>query len=140
MANQDPTSVVRRFIDAVFVHGRTSEVEALVTSDFVSHPLPGTGPDVMRDAIERVGGALTDETMVIEDLFSDGDRVAVRLTSSAIQTGRFMGLPPSGRRYTIEEIHIFRVEGDRVAEHWHQMDAFGMLRQLGALPSNDPPA
>jgi len=44
---------------------------------------------------------------------------------------RFKGMPASGERYTIEEIHIFRVEGGRVAEHWHQIDAMAMLRQLG---------
>jgi predicted ester cyclase len=73
--------------------------------------------------------------MTIEDIFGEGDRVAVRLTSRATQSGEFMGMPATGRTYEIEELHIFRVEGDRIAEHWHQMDAFGMLRQLGAMPS-----
>ena len=45
-----------------------------------------------------------------------------------------MGLPPSGRRYEIAEIHLFRVRDGRVAEHWHEGDFLGMLRQLGALP------
>jgi predicted ester cyclase len=126
--------VARRFIDEVFVAGRSEAVDELVTPDFVSHGLPGAGPEVMKAAIERVGPALSDVTMQIEDAIAAGDRVAVRLTSSAIQSGPFMGLPPTGRRYTIEEIHIFRVAGGRVAEHWHQIDALGMLGQLGLMP------
>ena len=46
---------------------------------------------------------------VIDDMIAEDDRVAVRLTTSARQTGTFMGIQPSGNRYTIDEIHIFRV-------------------------------
>jgi predicted ester cyclase len=31
-------------------------------------------------------------------------------------------------------IHIFRVRDGKIAEHWHQADFLGMMRQLGALP------
>lgn len=122
--------IVRRFIEEVFVAGRAEAVEALVTPDFVSHGLPGAGPEVMKAAIARVAPALSETSMQIEDTISEGDRVAIRLVSSAVQSGPFMGLPPTGRPYTIEEIHIFRVADGRVAEHWHQLDGLGMLRQL----------
>jgi predicted ester cyclase len=72
--------------------------------------------------------------MTIDDMVAEGDRVAVRLTSHAVQTGRFMNLPPSGKAYTIGEIHIFRIRDGKVAEHWHQADFMGMMRQLGAMP------
>ena len=67
-------------------------------------------------------------------MIAEDDRVAARVTASARQVGEFMGIPPSGRSYTIGEIHIFRVRGGRIAEHWHQADLLGMMRQLGALP------
>jgi steroid delta-isomerase-like uncharacterized protein len=126
--------LVRRFVEEVFVRGRSEAVDGLVTPDFVSHGLPGSGPEVMKAAIARVGPALTDATMTIHDLIAAGDRVAVRLTSRATQTGTFMGMPPSGKTYEIEEIHIFRITDGKVAEHWHQGDFVGMMRQLGALP------
>lgn len=37
------------------------------------------------------------------------------------------------RRF-IGEIHWFRIAGGRIAEHWHQADFLGMMRQLGAMP------
>jgi predicted ester cyclase len=45
-----------------------------------------------------------------------------------------MGMPPSGKRYSIGEIHIFRLRDGKVAEHWHQLDQMAMMRQLGAMP------
>ena len=88
----------------------------------------------MKQTITRVSGGLTDASMKIEDMIAEDDRVAVRLTGHAVQTGEFMGMPPSGKAYTIGEIHIFRIHDGKVAEHWHQADFLGMMRQLGAMP------
>jgi predicted ester cyclase len=130
--------LVRRFIEQVFEAGRSEAVDGLVTPDFVSHGLPGSGPDVMKQAIARVGKGLTGARFEIDDVIAEGDRVAVRVTSSATQSGLFMGMEPTGKTYTIEEIHVFRIADGRIAEHWHQMDALGMMRQLGATPGKKP--
>ena len=128
--------LVHRFVQAVFQDGDLSAVNALVSEDFVPHTWPSTGDgrgDLKR-AMERVSKALTDVVFTIDDTISEGDRVAVRLTASATQIAEFMGLPPSGKRYTIPEIHIFRVRDGRITEHWHQFDQLAMMRQLGAMP------
>jgi steroid delta-isomerase-like uncharacterized protein len=129
-------AIVRRFIDEVFVAGRPDAVDELVATDFVPHTwgAMANGRDGLKQAIERVGQGLEDVAMTIEDMVAEGDRVAVRLTSRARQVGEFMGMPPSGREYEIGEIHLFRVADGRVAEHWHQADFLGMMRQLGATP------
>lgn len=135
MPTRSPSEVARRLIDEIFVACREDAVDELVTADFVSHGLPGSGPNVMRAAISRVAPALSDAGMEIQDTIAQGDRVAVRLVSTAVQSGEFMGMPATGLRYTVEEIHIFRVADGRVAEHWHQVDMLGMMRQLGAMPA-----
>ncbi len=129
-------ALVRRFIDEVFLKGDFSAVDELMTDDFISHTSGpgGSGKDGMKETIKRVSAGLTDASMKIEDMIAEDDRVAVRLTGHAVQTGEFMGMPPSGKAYTIGEIHIFRIRDGRVAEHWHQADFLGMMRQLGALP------
>jgi steroid delta-isomerase-like uncharacterized protein len=129
-------AVVRRFIDEVFVAGRMESVDDLVAPDFVPHSWPGTGPGPaeLKRAMSRVFTGLSDVTMTIEEMIAEGDLVAVRLTAHAVQSGEFMGMPPSGKAYTIPEIHIFRVSDGKIAEHWGQADMLGMMRQLGAMP------
>jgi len=129
-------AVVRRFVDEIFVAGRKDAVDELVADGFVGHSWPSNGDAkaALKAAIDRVGAGLSDPRFEIEDLVAEGDLVAARLTASATQTGEFMGLPPSGKRYTIEEIHLFRVRDGRVVEHWHQFDQLGLMRQLGAMP------
>lgn len=126
-------AIVRRFVAEIFEAGRTAAVDELVAEDFVSHSWPSTGDprgDFKR-AIERVGAGLADPAFTIEDLLAEADLVAARLEASATHVGDFMGMPATNRRYAIEEIHIFRLRDGQVAEHWHQFDQLGMMRQLG---------
>jgi len=132
----DNKAIVRRFIDEIFVQGRPETVDELLADDFVAHTWPSTGhpKDDLKSATERAHGALTNPRFTIDDMIAEGDRVAVRLTTSATQTGVFMGMPPSGKTYEISEIHIFRLRDRKVTEHWHQFDQMAMMKQLGAMP------
>ena len=132
----DNKVLVRRFIDEIFVQGRKEAVDELLSDDFVGHTWPSTGhpKDDLKAAIGRTSKGLSDPRFVIEDIIGEGDRVVVRLTAEATQTGEIMGMPGSGKRYSIGEIHIFRVRAGQVAEHWHQFDQMGMMRQLGGMP------
>lgn len=129
-------ALVRRFVDEIFVKGNASAVDDLLAADFTSHTFPSTGDGRadMKAAISRVHGALSDVEFSVDDLIAEGDRVAARLTSRATQTGELMGMPASGKRYEIGEIHILRIRDGQLVEHWHYHDALGMMRQLGALP------
>jgi steroid delta-isomerase-like uncharacterized protein len=134
---QDNKALVRRFIDEIFVNGRTEAVDELLADDFVGHTWPSTGhpKDDLKAAIGRTSKGLSDPRFLVEDMIGEGDQVAVRLTAEATQTGELMGMPASGKRYSIGEIHIFRVRDGKVAEHWHQFDQMKMMQQLGAMPA-----
>ena len=136
MTLEENKAVVRQFIEEVFEGGNVDAVDRLVADDFVPHTWPGTTDrDGLKATMARVAKGLADASFRIDDLIAEGDRVVARVTASATQVGEFMGMPPSGKSYTIEEIHIFRVGGGRITEHWHQFDQIGMMRQLGAMPS-----
>jgi steroid delta-isomerase-like uncharacterized protein len=132
--------IVRRFIDEVFVKGNTDAVDKLVTHDFTPHSwakMP-PGPEPLKQAAKHIHAALSDVSMKIEDMVAEADRVAVRLTAHATHKGEFMGLPASGKDYTISETHIFHLRDGKIAEHWRDADMLGLMRQLGALPQPHP--
>jgi predicted ester cyclase len=131
-------AIVRHFIDEIFVAGSVAAVDELIAPDAVFHTYPfGDDPRAgMRAALERVAAGLSDAVFTVHEMVAEGDLVCVRLTSAATQSGPFIGLPPTGRRYEIEELHPFRVRDWHVVEHWHQVDQLAMLRQLGAGPAS----
>ena len=139
----DNKAIVRRFVEEIFVRGRKDTVDELLADDFVAHTWPSTTGDPRSDlkaAIDRAAAGLSDPEFAIDDLIAEGDQVAARLTTAATQTGEFMGMPPTNKRYSIEEIHWFRLRDGKVVEHWHQFDQMGMMKQLGAMPGGPQPA
>ena len=134
MGTQENKVLVRRFIDEVFIKGNPDAVDKLVTTDFTPHSwgkMP-SGIEPLKQAIRRVHAGLTDASFKIEDMIAEEDRIAVRVTAHGTHTGEFMGMPATGKAYTISETHIFHVRDGKIAEHWRDADMLGMMQQLGA--------
>jgi predicted ester cyclase len=68
------------------------------------------------------------------EVLVDGVLYCCRFTMTGVQSGEFMGVPPSGRSFALEGITIMRFDGDRVVERWSTADFLGMLMQIGAVP------
>ncbi len=132
MSTDTNKQLVRRFVQEIFVAGRSESVDDLVAPDFVSHTWGMTedGPAKLKATIERLSSTLRDAEFTVDDLIAEDDRVAARLTASATVVDEFMGMPAAGKRYTIGEIHIFRIRDGKMVEHWHQYDTAGMMRQI----------
>jgi steroid delta-isomerase-like uncharacterized protein len=136
MSLDDNKRIARDFIDRVFVHGDPDAIDELAAEDFTAHtfgPQP-VSRDMLKAALPRVAAGIKDPEFRIDDVIAEGDRVAVRLTSSATHVGPFMGVPASGNRYSIQEIHVFRVRDGEVVEHWHEFDKASLLAQLQPNP------
>jgi predicted ester cyclase len=79
--------------------------------------------------------AFPDIEIVPECLLADGDRVVDLVTVRGTHQGEFMGIPPSGKPIEMQEIHIARIVDGRIVERWTQFDIFGLLQQIGGIPS-----
>jgi len=123
---------VREIIDRIFIHQEDSAIDDLVAPDFVPHtfgPMP-PGREGLREGMRRAGAGVSDPEFTIHDMIAEGDEVAARLTTSARHTGTFMGIEPTGNRYSIDEIHIFRLRDGLLVEHWHEFDKGTLMAQL----------
>jgi steroid delta-isomerase-like uncharacterized protein len=108
----------------------------LVTPDYVEHdPLPGQGDgrDGVVDRFSMIVRGLSPQ-FTVEDVAAEDDKVVVRWTNTGTHTGEFAGMPPSGQKFTIGGIDIYRVRDGLLCEHWHQLDQLSMLGQLGLIP------
>jgi predicted ester cyclase len=110
---------------------------ALAAEDLVNHAaIPqAQGRAGLLAIWKKLRAAMPDLAFQTEDLIAEGDRVVARIRVTGTQTGPFemvqLQLPPSGKAVDFEQIHVFRVAGGRIVEHWSGMDHWRMLRQLG---------
>jgi predicted ester cyclase len=73
----------------------------------------------------------------LHDTAAAGDKLAIRATVHGVHNSDHLGVPATGKPYSMHTMHLYRAEGDRLAEHWGVRDEYGVLVQTGVLP---PPA
>jgi steroid delta-isomerase-like uncharacterized protein len=129
-------ALVRRFVDEVFVKGDMASLQELVDPDFVHHSWPFVRPGIegLKQLVSMIQTGISDIRMDVEDIIAEGDKVVARCSARGVHKGELMGIPATGKSFSIQEIHIFRLQGGRIAEHWREVDIMGMLQQLGAMP------
>jgi steroid delta-isomerase-like uncharacterized protein len=130
----------RRFQDAANTHDAeliSKTIDELVEPDaLIRTPLPiqATGPQALKQVWAMLLRGLPDLHITIEDLIAERDKVVSRNTVTGTHQGDYMGLPPTGKTVTYNEIFIVRLADGRVAETWGVVDVLSQLRQLGAIP------
>ena len=80
---------------------------------------------------------LSEAKLTVDDMVAEGDKVVTRWTMTALHSGEFMGVPPTNQLITMHGIIIDRFVDGRVAEAWESFDMYGLMTQLGAIPSDD---
>lgn len=138
MSTEQNKALARQFGEEVFNQGNTSAIDKLMTANFIEHnDLPSglpSGREGVKAMLTMLHGAFPDFRATIEDIVAEGDRVVVRATWDGTQRGEFLGIPSSGKHFTIPVIDIMRIGDSKVVEHWSVIDRLGMMTQLGAVP------
>lgn len=80
--------------------------------------------------------AFADQRVEVRHAIAEGDLVALHLELSARHTGYYRGVPPTGRRFTVREMHVLRFADGREAEHWCVRDEAALVRALAAPPGH----
>jgi predicted ester cyclase len=132
-ANQNITAF-ERLIQQVTAYWKTGDDSLLdegVTPGFVSH-MPGMPSDLagMKQMLPAFRHAFPDMTVMVEDVFAEGDKVVGRVTWKGTHIGALMGIPATGRLVTVTEMHISRVSNGRICERWGNLDMLGLMQQI----------
>jgi predicted ester cyclase len=81
----------------------------------------------------RLHRVFADLHITVEDLIAEGDKVVARNSVTGTHQGEYMGVHPTGKSVTYNEIFIFRFVSGRIAETRGVVDVFSQMRQLGAI-------
>lgn len=128
-----------RLLDAIN-SGDLSCVPECVTDGFVDHgtpvPVP-PGPEGYAQTLGFVTRVLHIE-YTMEDLIETSDRIVVRATARGRGVEGVHPPAAHGKPYEMTTVHIYRTEGDRLAEHWGVRDELGAMVRMGAVPAPGP--
>lgn len=119
--------------------------EARNREDVVGPPGGRTrGPEAFYATAQWLRGAFDGLSYEIHHVIADGNFVAVNSTMRGRHVAPFVTyaadgsvdtvFPPTGRTFAATQSHWFRIEDDRVIDHWANRDDLGQARQLGWVP------
>jgi predicted ester cyclase len=104
-------AVFRQYI-GIWERGDLQDLPKVLAPDYVGHASTGDrGIDGLRDRISVFRKEYVDAHFNVELQMAEGDRVATRMTATAIATA-------TGAHVTLIGLNISRFEGGRIVEEW----------------------
>ena len=139
MSTEQTKALVRQLVEEVINQGNISMIDELAIPDFVEHEElpPGIPPgrEAPKVLFTMLRSAFPDLKATIEHLIAEGDEVVLHMTWTGTHEGEFMGIPPTGKRISINVIDILGMAEGKCVEHWGVMDSMTMMQQLGVVPA-----
>lgn len=111
----------------------------IIADDCVYHDGPPDllpGPDGVKEWAIMFRSGFIDLRITEEEFIAEGDKVVGRFVAQGTHQGDFMGVRATGNPVTISGINIMRVANSKIVEHWVNLDALGLMQQIGAIPSS----
>jgi len=138
MSTEQNKALIHQFVEELIKQGNLDIIDEIVSPDFVEHEALPPGIPLDREAPRAMFGmllgAFPDLHATIEHLIAEDDKVVAYMTWTGTQEGEFMGIPPTGKRMSINVMDIFGIAGGQIVDHWGVSDMMTMMQQLGLMP------
>ena len=127
---------------AIEQKGFTAQSE-FFADQVINHGIP-VSREMIRAILQDILTIFPDVKMAPLNIVAEGDWVVARCMFSGTHKGTgqsplaheglLAGVPPTGKSFKTQHIHMFRMVDGLIVEHWSSRNDVGMARQLGLLP------
>lgn len=134
---QENKAIDRKFYE-YFEKGEHDKIERELWDNNYKVHFPGKAEPLniteSKEIMKMFNTAFPDLKFTIEDQIAEGDRVVSRVTTEGTHKGEFQGVAPTGKKVRSSVIAINRIVDNKIAERWTELDSFGIMQQIGAIP------
>lgn len=134
-------NLVRRYIDQLINFDHWEHAPSILAANFVLHhrasPDPVVGREAFREYAEKFRTSFPDLQATVEDIFTDGDTVIVRVVWTGTHLSEFEEIPPTRRSFSLAGTGIYRIADHLIVEAWAEYDPLELLHQLAGVRGTD---
>jgi len=136
MSPEENKAIVRRYLEEAWNKKNRAVIDEAISPNLVQHVrnVP-PGQEGIRRFFSMMDEAFPDAHFTIDDMISEGEKVAWRFTVRATHTGPFRSIPPTNKPVTLTGMAITRMQDGQMIENWNETDDLGMMQQLGVIPT-----
>jgi C-1 hydroxylase len=132
MVLEENKAIVRKVVEAA--NKRNLDLmNEIIAPDFVDHKRQLQGLEALKQWAAMIYKSFSDFHETIEAIIAEGDKVWVRLKITGTHTGEFLGLAPTGKKFTETSVDIFRIVNGKLVEGWNVCDELDFLNQIGLI-------
>ena len=121
LTGSESKQLIGRYLQALSGQDKTSAVVDKFVSDAA-----------LAEHIRQVEAAFPRYELTADTMVAESNLVAMRGTFQGVHRGEFAGIAATGRPVSAGLMIIYRLEDNRIAEHWLQFDTPALMAQLSA--------
>jgi steroid delta-isomerase-like uncharacterized protein len=126
MSQSTNKALVKSFLEEVFNKHDISAAEK-----YFAMENPPTGRERFKKSLSAQFKAFPDIETKIEHIVAENDLVVVFLSFTGTHKGEFQGMPPTNKKVSIRSADLYRIENEKIVEHWDVVDQLNLLQQTG---------
>jgi steroid delta-isomerase-like uncharacterized protein len=132
--------LIHRWYEECVNQRRLDVVDEIMDEEYVGHSPPHAEPEPIlgragaKRFLKRIFGGFPDARVQVEDLLDAEEKLAARVRMEGTHLGEYRGIPPTQRQFEITQTVVFAVADEKIRESWQEIDALGLMIQLGVVP------
>jgi steroid delta-isomerase-like uncharacterized protein len=131
-------TIIRSFIEEIFNQHNLPSIEKYLGRDSMEvSPKVGKASEGFKQFLTDFFKAFPDMHTTIEHMVAENNLVVVFLNGTGTHKEIFHGIPPTNKRVSIRSADLYRIENEIITGHWDVIDQLNLLKQTGALLSED---
>lgn len=128
-------AIARRYFEEAINQKKASLIDSIFDKDYHFHGLEdgseGKGIDNLKNFLPTFFKAFPDIHYTISDIIAENDKVVVITRANGTHKDEIFGYKPTnGKLNNISEIFIFRINNNKIAEGWRQIDLYNLFKIL----------
>lgn len=135
--NEQNRRIIQRYYAEVWNQGKLDVLDELLDRQYINHtpstPNPPRGPDGLKPIVAAIRKAFPDLHYEIKDIIVNDSVVVGKVIMTGTHQHTLFGLPPTGRKVSVNQITIEKIRNGKIIEHWRVTDELTMMKQLGVV-------
>ena len=131
MSLEENKELVRKFVEA-YNKRNLDAFNDLLAPDYFDHTNQ-VGVEGLKQLMNMAFKAFPDFHETIEEIIAEGDKVWARIIFEGTHTGKWMGLPPTGKKVRTEMVDIFQIVNGKLIAYRDVNNNLDFLTKLGIV-------
>ena len=132
---RDNKELIKSFIEEVFNKHDLTAIDKYLVANLTDDS--GKTPESFRKFLTALFSGFPDLHVNIEHILAENNYVLVFLNFTGTHRGQFEGLPATNKSVINRSADLYRIEKDKIVEHWDVVDRLDLLKQIGAITFNN---